>query len=421
MDHPEKDKKRKVRRLVDVDVTHVSLVDKPANRTPFKFVKRDGSESEKGEFPMNITLKNMFGSRAPEVTSVIADTREKAVAVAKMLIDGDNAEITEQDGVFVVRKANAGESPEERLIHLGKRTGIAYTVANLRKELRLFDMDGEGFDDAVKQEGFVPGLMVGMDALHQTIANIANAEDTNSPDVFRDKVSKAIEDFGNYVSSLIDALPEKAFKFEKALAAVAPAGSGKLHFTPEGFNAEVYDAVFGGEAPNPSADMKEADAAPTESAPVEATDKPADAAPAAEASAPAEGAEGADKPAQEADAAASAEGNEVPKPDNLEELPEAPSKEAAPSMEEVVREALAELTKDVGKQIADAVKPLAERADATDAALDKLTKAVGGSVATTPEEDADNVVRLSKGTEPGGGYGGGEPPLMDTAYNVNRG
>jgi hypothetical protein len=411
MAQPGKDKKKRVRRLVDVEVSHVSLVDRPANMTPFKFIKRDGTETEKGEFPMHISLKNMFGSRAPEVTSVIADTRPKAEAVAKMLLDAEKAEVTEQDGLFVVRKSGAPASADEQIVHLGKGAGVAYTVANLQKELSLYDVSGTSFEETMKAEGFVPGLMVGMDVLHQTIFNIAMDEGTNTPEAFANAVATAVDDFKKYVGDLIGALPEKAFKFEKALAAVTPSGTTPLHFTPEGFSAEVHDAVFGGEAPNPSAIMTEdgedkAAEAPKADA---AGDTPPAAGTAPDAASPAPS-EGDDDKAK-----AEAAGDTPPKPDNLEELPAGTPETKGVSSEEVAAAVIDAVTKSVGAQIAEALKPLDERLAAQEASVGKLTKAVGGSVASTPDEDADNVIAISKGTT-GGNTGGGEPPLMDTAY-----
>lgn len=410
------DKRRKVRRLVDVEVTHVSLVDRPANKTPFKLIKRD--QSQEGESPMHISIKNMFGSRAPEVTSVIADTRPKAEAVAKMLMDGDKAEITEQDGLFVVRKAGTKPAEDERLIHMGKAAGVAYTVGNLQKELRLYDMEGENFTDMVQSEGFVPGLMVGMDALHATIRNIAMSEETNSADTFREKVANAMDEFAQYVDSLIGALPEKAFKFEKALAAT---GAQPIHFTPEGFNAEVYAAVFGDEAPTPSATMQENPApettteTTTETAPAEQVT----ADPATPPATPAQETASQGETPQEQPAAASAD--DPPKPDNLEELPRGTPEQTAPTAEEVIERTMDALTKKMGESLAAAMAPVNERLAAQDRAVERLTKAMGSTVATTPDEDGDNVVRLSKGEQKGESYGAEGPPLMDTAYNLKRG
>jgi hypothetical protein len=404
MTYPDKDKRKKVQRLVDVDVTHVSLVDRPANRTPFKFVKRDDGTETGGTFPMNITLKNLFGSRPAEVTSVIADTQEKAVAVAKAIMDCETVTVDAQDGLFVARKTGSQPSADERLIHLGKATGVAYTVGNLKKELVLYDMEGtDGFEDAVKKEGFVPGLMVGMEALNTTIRNIAMSEDTNDAEAFRSKVGKAIEDFGAYVGSLIDALPAKAFKFEKALVAVAPRPIA-APATPEGFNSEVYDMIFG-KPPAP------ASAAAVETAPAQtAQEAPQDAASAKDGETPAETASAAPAPA---DAQADA------KPANFEELPAGTEVKTAPDFSEALNGVVAELTKNLGQQIAEAIKPLNEQVAAQGATIATLSKAVGGAVASTPDADDDgNVVRLTKGASP---VASGEPPLMDTAYRTNRG
>jgi len=243
--------------------------------------------------------------------------------------------------------------------------------------------------------------MVGMDVLHQTIFNIAMSEDTNSAADFSKAVTGAVAEFSKYVESLIGALPEKAFKFEKALAAVTPQGTRALHFTPEGFSAEVHDAVFGDEQPGtPKADMKDTDAGKAGEGTDKGAETPAAATPTGEAP------KAGDTPAPAADA----------KPANLEELPEGTPETKGASAEEIATAVIDAVTKSMGTQIADAMKPLADRLDKQDAAVGKLTKAVGGAVATTPEaDDDDNVVQLSKG-DGASGSGGGVPPLMDTAY-----
>lgn len=416
MTHPKDDKKAKVQRLVDVDVTHVSLVDRPANRTPFKFVKRDDGTETQGAFPMNITLKNLFGSRPAEVTSVIADTQEKAVAVAKAIMDCETVTVDAKDGLFVARKTGSQPSGDERLIHLGKAAGVAYTVANLKKELVLYDMEGtDTFDEAVQKEGFVPGLMIGMDALHSVIRNIAMSDDTKDANTFKSKVDKALSDFGDYVGSLIEALPAKAFKFEKALVAIAPRPIA-APATPEGFNSEVYDMVFG-KPPSPAAaaavEGTPAAAQAAQEAAQEAAQTPAEATPAAT---PAEGAAAAPAAPAAPDAAPVAEAA----PANLQELPKSAPDKGAPDFAEALNGAIAELTKNLGTQIAAAIKPLNEQVAAQGATIATLSKAVGGAVASTPEADDDsNVVRLAKGASPVASSG--DIPLMDTAYRTNRG
>lgn len=408
MAHSGKDKKRKVQRLVDVEVSHVSLVDSPANRTPFKAIKREGESSTEGANSMNITLKNMFGSRPPEVTSVMADTKDKALAVAKHLMEGEGT-LEEKEGVFIVTKSGVKADAASQTVHLGKGTGVAYTVSNLKKELALYDMASESFDEALKQEGFVPGLFIGMDALHETIRNAAMQEDTNSPDAFRGKVAKAIEDFSNYVDALIGGLPEKAFKFEKALVALAPNDLNALARPAEGFDAEVYDAIFGEGETAPAAEAAtEGDEPSAEGLEAKEGEEAAGEAP--------EGAQAASEgdPAGEP-AAAAPEAD--PAPANLEELPKSAEETPPVDMAAMLADAMGELTKAVGTQIADAVKPLSDKMANQDATIANLSKAVGGAVASTPEED-DNVVQLSKTDS---GHQGGDLPLMDTAYSVPKG
>ena len=392
--------KHKRKLLHDVDVTHVSLVDRPANRTPFKFVKREDGTETKGDFPMNITLKNLFGTRGPLVTSVIAKSEAQARGAAVLLMDGDKAEISETDGMFVVRKSGTQPTDTEQLVHAGNAVGIAYTVDNLKKSLSLYDMEAATFGDAVKTEGFVPGLMIGMDALHTVIRNIAMDEDTKSPDDMKNKVSKALGEFGGYIETLISELPVQAFKFEKALMVVSPTEIGGMGAVPgEGFQSEVYDAVFGdvtkpAEAADGAADgdVEETLTTSPENAPV-AADAPAD------------------------DAVEDVKADA--KPDNLEELPEGTSTPNA-DFEASLNAMMDALTKSIGgqiSQVAKSVEGLATRVQAQEATQKKLAKAVGGSVVTAAEEDPANVVQLRNNDNGGGSDDGASMPLMDTAYS----
>lgn len=407
----EKDtKKRKVQRLVDVEVSHVSLVDRPANMTPFKAVKRE-DKTPKGVTPMNVTLKNLFGSRPAAVLSVLAATEAKSTAVAKMLIEGE-FEVTETDGLFVARKSGVPASEDEQIVHLGKSAGVAYSVGNLRKGLAIYDMESDNFDDALTQEGFVPGIYLAMEALNTTIRNIAMSDEVSTPEMFASKVSEAIDDFKKYMNDMIGALPEKAFKFEKALMVAAP--NALKNPTPhgEGFNTAVYDAIFGPEADEEAAPVD--DKGPKE---VDTGETPAPAA--ADASADKE-ATPAPAPVEEVTAGGDPK-EEAPEvdaaPANLEELPKSAPETQAASQEEIMASMLEALTKTVGASITAAMEPMTARLDAQDEAIKKMTKAVGGAVLSAPDQDGDdqNVIELSKGVRTG------EPPLMDTAYAAKRG
>lgn len=415
--HDPDKKKHKVQRLVDVDVSHVSLVDHPANRTPFKAIKRDVEKTKEGT-PMNITLKNMFGARKPEITSVMANTAVKATAVAKMLMEGDEAILTETDGVHVVTKKGHVASDTDQVVHMGDALGVAYTISNVQKELALFDMEGTSFEDSLQAEAFVPGIFIGMDALSETIRKVAMDENTKSADDFKKGVATAIAGFTKYIDSLIGALPEKAFKFEKAtLGLVAPNKVGISVPAGDGFNTDVYDALFADEAETTTevAPTAEEAAATAELAAAQAIVDAAalEAAPEGEASTTGEAASGEGK-----EAAPASEGGEEAAPEqeaapaNLEELPN----KGAPAPVDFGKElatALAGLTKTMGEQINTALAPINDRMKTQDASIAKMSKAMGSTVASTLEADDDNVIELAKGTSKSGG---GVPPLMDTAY-----
>lgn len=410
--------RKKVKRLHDVEAVYVSLVDHPANKTPFKFIKRAGAKSEEA---MNHSLLKMFGSRSPAVTSVIAKSQARAEALAKVLMpDAKEFTITKEGDVVQVRNSATPETEGEQVIHEGEKTGVAYTVANLDKALSLYDMDSTSFDEVVQKEGFVPGLMTGLDALHSTIANIAMSEEVTDADQFKKQVGDAIDAFSNYMDGLITSLPQTAFKFEKALIAVRSPNFDAANGVPGAFDAETYDAIFGDEKP---ADGQEAtaggDTSDATADPAEPSEGGAQAAQSEAGEAGSPSAEAATGEAGAGDtASASQAAQDDPAPANLEELPKGEGE--ATDLEKVVAEAMAALTKSLEPQfkaITDSVGALSEKVDANDGKVEALSKSLGSTVATTPDTDegGGNVVEIRKGAE------GGEPPLLDTAFAVNRG
>lgn len=421
MAHLNLNKKDKKQRLVNVDVTHVSLVDSPANQTPFKFVKREDGTSTKKDKPMHVSLKNLFGSRGPAVTSVIASTEETATKLAKMLMaDVTKFTVSKEDDVVSVRNSETSPTNTEQIVHLGDKLGVAYTVEGVAKSLALYDNDSEVFADTLQKEGFVPGLYIGTDALQTTIRNIAMAEDTTSPEIFSKKVNKALEEFSKYIDNLVTALPVTAFKFEKSLVVISPNQLAPSR-APDGFASDVYDALFGDNDPKADADADvKADADADVKADADGDTKPAeaDAADPADADAsPADasgdvtaaGADGDDGVKADVDASL-AVADADPAPSNLVELPD-DADTSVVDMEALMAAAVENITNAVGKQIETVAKTVDDLGTRLDNEVKSLTKAVGGSVASTPDED-NKIVDLHKASN----SDGSDIPLLDSAY-----
>lgn len=448
MTTPQDLEKKKRRRLSNVDVTHVSLVDRPANRTPFRFIKTEDHTATEGAFPMHVSLKNMFGLSAAQVTSVIAKDEATVRKLAPILMEGDEATITEQDGLFVARKSGTKPNDRETVIHHGKSAGVAYTVENMVKGLSLYDAETTDFDEALRKNGFAPGVHVGVDALLQTIFNAAMSDDTSDPAAFKATVSKAVDQFGVYMGELIDALPATAFKFERGMMAgvtkalLAVRSPNKIgDGVPGSFDAEFYDSVFGdGEATTEAQDAASDAGTPAEGADASGegnTPAGEDAAQTGSGEAQEAAKEGvhpaehdADTPADsqpatvtDDDAAAekdkavaeAKDGEAVAKNDPPNLVPETKPAPPAVDLEAAMSAMMDKLTKAIG----EAVAPITQRLDATDAAVQKVAKSMGETVLTEPDADSGNVVALSKGAQDAS-PGFSEPPLMDTGHRRVR-
>lgn len=418
MTHHDKDKKKR-KYLHNVEVSHVSIVDHPANQRAFQIIKRkDGAQN--GEPTMHVTLKNPFRKSDAHVTSVIATDEARGLAAASVLI---NAECTvrkdEESGLYEIRKTGTQSGDHEQLVKPhDEEFGLAYTVVaeRITKALDLFGSDSKSFNEVIQKESFVPGLMSGLDALHTTIANIAMSEDTNSAEAFRTAVEDAVDDFKKYIGGMITSLPETAFKFEKAVVASgADLPEGATRPLPGGFDEETYNAIFGpaaratGLAPA-SAEEAEgseaADAAAVAEGQADASEGEAQ----AEVDAAAAHADDSDKDKE----AVAAEATEATEPEAETEATDDDDPQPTDSVdfEKALAAAMAAVTKSVGETIAAALQPVTEAQARTDAAVAKLSKTMGSTVVSEPEADgAQNVVDLRKEAT------SGHIPLLDTAYS----
>lgn len=382
--------KMPVRRMEDGEAELVSIVDKPANRVPFRKLASEDAEGAP-MIDVGTGFKGLFvkKSAAPGLLAILvapdADLGKAAeVLKAAGLAHDEVQEMHDAEGQATAQAfIQRGDTPlgGDCQVTIKVDEG-AYAVVQLDKAFEPFS-GGTSFTENLKAQSFLPSVRGALSALDDTLFEIAFAADEKSDMV--EMTSKAAEEFATAISSMVAQIPESVFKFERAvknLAGVTGAGS-----PPSGGSAsdESGDEVAGSpESDSPRGSNSEvADGMQRKAEGEEATQK------AEEEEAPAEGADEAQADEAQAD---EARGEEAP---NYAEL----FKAETAALEDKFTSAIDNLA----KTLTEAITGVAQR-------VEKTEKRIKGSVPSAEAED-DRVFRGDQG----GGYP--EPPLMDSGMD----
>jgi hypothetical protein len=199
----------KCNELVEADVKFVSLVERGANRIPFRILKHD-----KGEEGMNIDLKRLFKFDQPKsvLSSVyVKDGVNLEVIRRKMEKAGLSVELMEQHDGGVVFKQE--EAKDEVLVRLSD--DVIVGCSNAKKYFQGYDFQSTEFAEVYAKESVLPTLNLMVGALHDTLGNILDTVETVAD--ARNKMSKAIADFSTVAVNVLNNLPDDVFKLEKIL------------------------------------------------------------------------------------------------------------------------------------------------------------------------------------------------------------
>ncbi len=207
--------------LEDVDVIRVSLVDRGANRVPFRFTKRDSQEGDGvAGFDLGgfLRRKEVVAKAEPAELVGVAFSAEVDADAAKALVEkaGLSTEtlIEAKDGGKVYAQAEGDFNPEGlTFMQLNNDWGVFLKGADkIVKQAR----ETLSFKDNLGSAQFIPGLFLSMDTLSSTVLGILDEADS------RDEAVGAIKDatssFGDFVGSLAEQIPTDVFKLEEILS-----------------------------------------------------------------------------------------------------------------------------------------------------------------------------------------------------------
>lgn len=205
-------------KMSEAKVSHISLVERGANRIPFKVVKEESDTMSKFS---GLDLGNLFArkaEKAPEVPQVIGvitmkgeslEAVQKAVAEAGFAVD---ASVEMDDGSVVFKQ----EGFSDEALADGVVVRLSESVALVTKGFSPYNMDitadGVTFADQCAASGFYPAINSIMTTLSDAVRSVVyNAK---TPAEAKSGVTKLFAEASAYTASFVGGLPVKAFKME---------------------------------------------------------------------------------------------------------------------------------------------------------------------------------------------------------------
>ena len=218
--------------MSEVDVTHISLVKRGANRQPIKIHKsEDGNQTMKTGTQGALDLANI-GAKA-----IKSEKGGAPVLVAAIVKKGEGERISELlkdvEGLQVVSVTanddndcdmiNFVDAPQmdENCIVYKHDDNMALVIADVKTSTCKMDFwaNSTSFKENIQKTSFFPNLREASYTLVDTIANIVYEGD--DADVAK-KAEGEVAAFGEFVTALVTALPVKVMKSLEALDFNAP-------------------------------------------------------------------------------------------------------------------------------------------------------------------------------------------------------
>ena len=201
----------KAKELVGTDVNFVSLVNKGANRVPFRIMKGDTIMLDLNKIGSKLFKK---ANPVPTVVAVLVN-KTAAFESNKKLLEAagfDLSKSTEDNGVVTFAQKDAGDMSQAKVIKMTDDIGMV--AINLEKAFCDYNFEATTFGEIFATEAFYPSMYIATDIMKATVSNIMQKSD--NPADAAVAIGKAMDDFKTYVTALASSIPVQAFKFEKS-------------------------------------------------------------------------------------------------------------------------------------------------------------------------------------------------------------
>jgi hypothetical protein len=214
--------------LTGASVSHISLVDRGANREPFRIIKHEG-EGQMLDFSKGFAgVFQKTEARPPAIVAVAFQKGFDPAIAASILAEAGlkHGDAVEDDTslTFPMTDAKDGDVEKALVFKINDQVAMAIRFDDpemIRKGFVGYDFESTDFKDVLGTNTAMPSIGVGMSALQDTIWNIMAESDT--VEVAKGDIEKAVNDFGGYVQEVINRVPATAFKLEAAASKITAA------------------------------------------------------------------------------------------------------------------------------------------------------------------------------------------------------
>lgn len=217
--------KLKATELKNVDVTHISLVKRASSRVPLRITKSDLFNQESTMLNLNTLGRRIFKSEpaakttpdAPVLVAVAVDGLTADAEKVLTALKAAGVEVTRaqksEDGVTTFL-GDADLDQDVEIVKASPQVALVFKGFSPYSE----NMRQGTFGEMATARGFWGGMRSATEVLVEKVEGELYGADDKSAAVV--KAEAHLKEFSSYLSSLINALPEKAFKAEQVVSAL---------------------------------------------------------------------------------------------------------------------------------------------------------------------------------------------------------
>lgn len=232
----------KARKLDNVDVSFVSLVERGANRIPFRIIKNNKEEGMK----MDLDLGAIFRTKKAEIPAptvaavVVSKGKVDDALIAKLEKGGFVKQEADEDAAQIIFKS---ADYDETAAIVAMNEDVAVVLDTVQKSFYSWS-EGSSFEENMAKSSFFPSYEMAEEVLEDTVRNIMYGDDISPTDKAA-SIATAIDAFKAYVMALATSLPASAFEMAKYVWVEVDEGVSK---------AEGAEAVSAAESDEPAAE-----------------------------------------------------------------------------------------------------------------------------------------------------------------------
>lgn len=385
----------KATELQGTNVERVSMVNKAANRLPFRLTKSEDEEM----FDLAKVGRFLKADKKPGVlAAVVSKSADLEAVKASLTAAGLSVAKQEEKDGLIVFSQDGVDDYDTGMLKVSDELGLV--ISGLTKSFESYDFNSTSFGEVFKTGSFYPSIRTAQEMLNDTIHNIMY--EAKSPTDATNMIQKSVDEFQQYVTTLTGSLPVHAFKAEQEICKADKKG-GKF-----------VDGKWVADEKKEPAKKEEISSSPTHGNEKNASN------------------DGTKNNNVEGDPA---HGNETPhasggkqsmstvkgtKDNNIEgnsavkaeeEGKEDPMAAILAAVQKSIADGIASVETKVSEQVsalkAD-VKAVSETVTAVKAQVAKAEEAINGTVSAEPSGEQTRTTKADRGS--------GAPPLLDTGY-----